>query len=59
MKLSKFNIEKILDEGLLIYNSYSSGVLFLNEEYKEAYYAIKNQNFYKEDLVNELKKEVC
>ncbi|WP_429948495.1 hypothetical protein IGJ55_003018 [Enterococcus sp. AZ170] len=56
MKLSKFNIEKILDEGLLIYNSYSSGVLFLNEEYKEAYYAIKNQNFYKEDLVNELKK---
>ena len=41
MKLSTFNIEKEIPDGIIVYNTFSSGVLFLNNEYKNEYLNLK------------------
>lgn len=57
MKLSKFNIEKIVNEGTIVYNTLSGGVLFLNEEYSKSYNELKKSGgCEKDDLKKELKK---
>lgn len=42
MKLSIYNIESKIEEGLLIFNSKTSGILFLNDEYAIEYDKLKN-----------------
>ena len=57
MKLSMFNVETIIDDGLLIYNSLSSGILFLNNEYGEDYLKLKTSSeCEREDLINGLEE---
>ncbi|WP_229291551.1 hypothetical protein [Enterococcus faecalis] len=43
MKLSTFNIEKEIPDGIIVYNTFSSGVLFLNNEYKNEYLNLKKR----------------
>lgn len=43
MKLSIYNIESKIEEGLLIFNSKTSGILFLNDEYAIEYDKLKNE----------------
>jgi uncharacterized protein len=57
MKLSKFNIEKNVDNGTILYNTMSGGVLFLNSEYSDSYRKIKKTGYCeREDLTKELRK---
>ncbi len=60
MKLSKFNIYLEKEDNLIIYNTYSGGVLKLDEEYKSRFEESKEMNFLLEnencDLLEELKK---
>lgn len=57
MKLSNFNLETKKGDNTIVYNSLSSGVLMLNEEYTKKFNDIKNNRLDgNEDLVNELTK---
>lgn len=57
MKLSMYNVETPIDDGLLIYNSLSSGVLFLNSDYSKDYIKIKEiKECPREDLQSALEK---
>lgn len=57
MKLSMFNVETHIDDGLLIYNSLTSGILFLNNKYKLDYLRLKNENKnLRQDLKDALEK---
>lgn len=57
MKKSMFNIEQEVEDGLLIYNTLSSGILFLNEIYTKEYEKIdRGINNIKPDLINELER---
>ena len=58
MKLSIYNIESKIEEGLLIFNSKTSGILFLNDEYAIEYDKLKNvcNDCKKEDLIKEMKR---
>lgn len=58
MKLSIYNIESKIEEGLLIFNSKTSGILFLNDEYAIEYDKLKNDcnDCKKEDLIKEMKR---
>lgn len=57
MNLSKFNIEKEIPDGIIVYNTFSSGVLFLNNDYKKEYLNLKKNNVCnKADLERELIK---
>ena len=57
MKLSTFNIEKEIPDGIIVYNTFSSGVLFLNNEYKNEYLNLKKgKKCNKKDLEKELTK---
>jgi len=52
-----FNVETPIDDGMLIYNSLTSGILFLNAEYTEEYFKFKNENkCQRQDLKNTLEK---
>ncbi|WP_373215437.1 radical SAM protein [Peptostreptococcus anaerobius] len=53
-KISKFNIECPSENGILIYNTFSSGVLSLNEEYSNEYSNLKKYGTCRKDLFNEL-----
>lgn len=56
MKLSKFNIIEKLDEGLIIYNTNSAGVLLLNSEYSSSFWRFVESGIMdKQDLEKELK----
>ncbi len=57
MKISLFNIEKDVDEGKLIYNTISSGILFLDSEKAEEYEYLKNLDFINQDD-SDLKREL-
>lgn len=46
MKLSIYNIESKIEEGLLIFNSKTSGILFLNDEYAIEYRSNKFNKFF-------------
>lgn len=55
MKISKFNTEFELENGLLIYNSITSDVLFLNKDYSRSYFDLKDTGSCdKEDLIKGL-----
>ena len=55
--LSKYNITTKIDDKLVIYNTFTNGVLSLNQEYADAYNELVNNNkCLKKDLVNELQK---
>ncbi|WP_346848757.1 radical SAM/SPASM domain-containing protein [uncultured Clostridium sp.] len=55
--LSKYNIVRKLNNKLIIYNTLTSGVLALNEEYESAFNDIVNKGTTKKsDLLEELKK---
>ncbi|UNT57323.1 radical SAM/SPASM domain-containing protein [Lysinibacillus capsici] len=57
MKLSKFNIEEELGDNLVIYNSLSSGILMLNEEYSNSYKTFKKTGVCdRNDLIAEFKR---
>ena len=58
MKLSIYNIESKIEEWLLIFNSKTSGILFLNDEYAIEYDKLKNDcnDCKKEDLIKEMKR---
>lgn len=57
MKISAFNIERDVDKGKLIYNTISSGILFLDGEKIEEYESLKNSKFI--DKTNtDLKREL-
>lgn len=57
MKISVFNIERDVDKGKLIYNTISSGILFLDGEKIEEYESLKNSKFI--DKTNtDLKREL-
>lgn len=55
-KFSNYNIEYVNDDGILIYNTLSSGVLSLNKEYYSEYEKLKKYGECREDLFNELCK---
>lgn len=56
MKLSRFNIEHPVSDGLILYNTLSSGILLLEKEDIKDYFNIKNECC----LSNEkLKNELC
>lgn len=40
MKKSAFNIIEKVEDGILIYNTYSGGILKLNKEYEKKYYSL-------------------
>lgn len=60
MKESKFNIEISIDDDCnILYNTFTSGVLKLNKEYKNKYDKLKDSNYEKglyDDVRNELIK---
>lgn len=59
MKESKFNVFKYRENGMLIYNTYSGNVLYLNKTYSEKYQKAKAKKFKDEnfsDLIENLKK---
>ncbi|HDR7514664.1 TPA: radical SAM protein [Bacillus mobilis] len=57
MKLSKYNIVERMGDNTVIYNTLSSGVLLLNEEYSKHFFGIdKSGVCNKKDLLEELKK---
>ncbi|WP_101773314.1 radical SAM/SPASM domain-containing protein [Peptostreptococcus faecalis] len=56
MKLSRFNIEYKVDEGLIIYNSLSSGILLLEEKDILEYNKLKENKCYSKELKKELLK---
>lgn len=59
MKFSTFNIEKNVDGGKLIYNTMSSGILFVEDKKIKEFEKLKNSNcidIVNSDLKNELIK---
>lgn len=56
MKLSRFNIIEELDEGLIIYNTFTTGILLLNAEYTSSFKKFSDTGVMeKQDLEKELK----
>ena len=56
MKLSMYNIETKTKDGLLIFNTVTSGILLLNEEYTLEYEKLKidDGKCQKDDLIKEM-----
>lgn len=56
MKLSMYNIETKTKDGLLIFNTVTSGILLLNEEYTLEYEKLKidDGKYQKDDLIKEM-----
>lgn len=57
LKESRFNVIKPRDNGILIYNTYTGTILYLNDEYSKQYQIAKEKGFEEEsELVENLKK---
>lgn len=57
MKISRYNVVIEVEDGIIIYNLNSGGVLFLNEDYKKQYETIKGNSIecINDDLIEALK----
>lgn len=56
MKLSKFNVVESVEDGILIYNTNSGGILKLDEQYEKKYKALQEEQDIEDE---EFKKALC